>query len=40
MVLVAKAELAASVLDQLHEAEEPAWILGRLTAGSGLVRYR
>ena len=40
MVLVAKADLAAEVLDRLHESEEPAWILGRLTAGSGLVRYR
>jgi len=40
MVLVVKAELAAAVLDQLHEAEEPAWSLGRLVAGSGLVRYR
>ncbi len=40
MVLVAKADLAAEVLDCLHESEEPAWILGRLTAGSGLVRYR
>jgi phosphoribosylaminoimidazole (AIR) synthetase len=40
MVLVAKADVAAEVLDRLHESEEPAWILGRLTAGSGLVRYR
>ena len=40
MVLVVKAEDAASVLDQLHAAEEPAWVMGRLVPGSGLVRYR
>ncbi len=40
MVLVVKPDQAAGVLDLLHESEEPAWILGRLTAGSGHVRYR
>ena len=24
----------------LHAAEEPAWVMGRLTSGSGIVRYR
>ncbi|MFZ1375313.1 MAG: phosphoribosylformylglycinamidine cyclo-ligase [Geothrix sp.] len=40
MVLVVKADRAQEVLDELHAAEEPAWVLGRLTAGSGIVRYR
>lgn len=40
MVLVAKAAQAEAVLAALHEAEEPAWILGELTAGSGVVTYR
>ena len=40
MVLVVKAERAAEVLDQLHGAEEPAWVLGRLVKGAGVVRYR
>jgi phosphoribosylformylglycinamidine cyclo-ligase len=40
MVLVVKADRAQAVLDQLHEAEEPAWVLGRLVTGSGVVRYR
>jgi len=40
MVLVAKAEDAAAVLDRLHAAEEPAWVMGRLIPGAGLVRYR
>ncbi len=40
MVLVVKPDQAAGVLDLLHESEEPAWLLGRLTAGSGHVRYR
>jgi phosphoribosylformylglycinamidine cyclo-ligase len=40
MVLVVKAEHVEEVLVELHEAEEPAWVLGRLIAGSGLVRYR
>jgi hypothetical protein len=35
-----KADRLAEVLDQLHEAEEPAWVLGRLKAGSGVVTYR
>ena len=39
MVLVAKADLAAEVLDRLHESEEPAWILGRLVRGTGRVTY-
>ena len=40
MVLVVKADLVTEVLDHLHENEEPAWILGRLISGSGLVCYR
>jgi phosphoribosylaminoimidazole (AIR) synthetase len=40
MVLVVKPELAEAVLTQLHEAEEPAWVLGRLVKGAGSVRYR
>ena len=40
MVLVAKADRADEVLADLHAAEEPAWVLGRLTPGSGVVRYR
>jgi phosphoribosylformylglycinamidine cyclo-ligase len=40
MVLVAKADQAQAVLDSLHEAEEPAWVLGRLVKGVGAVRYR
>lgn len=40
MVLVAKAGQAQAVLDALHEAEEPAWILGELAAGTGVVKYR
>jgi phosphoribosylformylglycinamidine cyclo-ligase len=40
MVLVAKAERVEEVLADLHAAEEPAWVMGRLTAGSGVVRYR
>jgi phosphoribosylformylglycinamidine cyclo-ligase len=40
MVLVVKAERVEEVLTELHEAEEPAWVLGRLTPGSGVVRYR
>lgn len=40
MVLVAKAERVEEVLDELHEAEEPAWVLGRLVKGTGAVRYR
>lgn len=40
MVLVVKAEQVTAVLDHLHENEEPAWILGRLISGSGLVCYR
>ena len=40
MVLVVKADRAQEVLDELHAAEEPAWVLGRLTVGSGIVRYR
>ena len=40
MVLVVKADLVGEVLDLLHEAEEPAWVLGRLVKGTGLVRYQ
>lgn len=40
MVLVVKADRTAAVLDQLHAAEEPAWVLGRLVPGSGQVSYR
>jgi phosphoribosylformylglycinamidine cyclo-ligase len=40
MVLVAKADRAEEVLADLHAAEEPAWVLGRLVQGIGLVKYR
>ena len=40
MVLVAKADRAEEVLAELHAAEEPAWVLGRLVKGSGVVTYR
>lgn len=40
MVLVAKADRAEEVLTDLHAAEEPAWVLGRLVSGTGGVRYR
>jgi len=40
MVLVVKADRVDDVLADLHAAEEPAWVLGRLTPGSGVVRYR
>ena len=40
MVLVVKANRVDEVLDQLHEAEEPAWVLGRLVKGTGKVSYR
>jgi phosphoribosylformylglycinamidine cyclo-ligase len=40
MVLIVKAERVTNVLDQLHEAEEPAWVLGRLIKGTGVVSYR
>ena len=40
MVLVAKADRASEVLADLHAQEEPAWVLGRLVKGTGLVRYR
>jgi len=40
MVLVAKADRADAVLAELHAAEEPAWVLGRLVKGSGAVVYR
>ena len=40
MVLVAKADRAEEVLADLHAAEEPAWVLGRLVQGTGVVRYR
>jgi len=40
MVLVVKAERLAEVLTELHAAEEPAWVLGRLVKGTGVVTYR
>ncbi|MBK8791241.1 MAG: phosphoribosylformylglycinamidine cyclo-ligase [Holophagaceae bacterium] len=40
MVLVVKANRLEEVLADLHAAEEPAWVMGRLTSGSGIVRYR
>jgi len=40
MVLVAKADRVDDVLANLHAAEEPAWVLGRLIPGAGVVRYR
>jgi phosphoribosylaminoimidazole (AIR) synthetase len=40
MVLVVKPELAAEVLAHLHADEEPAWVLGRLVKGTGVVAYR
>jgi phosphoribosylformylglycinamidine cyclo-ligase len=40
MVLMVKAERVAQVLAELHAAEEPAWVMGRLVKGSGVVRYR
>jgi phosphoribosylaminoimidazole (AIR) synthetase len=40
MVLVAQADQAEAVLAELHAAEEPAWVLGRLAKGSGAVVYR
>ncbi len=40
MVLVVKANRVTEVLDQLREAEEPAWVLGRLVKGTGKVSYK
>jgi phosphoribosylformylglycinamidine cyclo-ligase len=40
MVLIVKADRVGEVLAELHAAEEPAWVLGRLVKGSGLVTYR
>jgi len=40
MVLIVKAERADEVLAELHAAEEPAWIMGRLVKGTGVVTYR
>jgi len=40
MVLVVKADRVAEVLADLHTAEEPAWVLGELKAGTGVVSYR
>ena len=40
MVLMVQADRVEEVLADLHAAEEPAWVLGRLTSGSGVVRYR
>jgi hypothetical protein len=30
----------SQVLVELHAAEEPAWIMGRLVKGTGVVTYR
>jgi phosphoribosylaminoimidazole (AIR) synthetase len=40
MVLIVKADRVDAVLAKLHENEEPAWVLGRLVPGSGVVSYR
>ncbi len=40
MVLVVKAERLEEVLAELHAAEEPAWVMGRLVKGTGVVSYR
>jgi phosphoribosylaminoimidazole (AIR) synthetase len=40
MVLVVKPEFLAEVLAELHAAEEPAWVMGRLVSGTGVVTYR
>ncbi len=40
MVLVVKADRVGEVLADLHADEEPAWVLGKLTAGTGVVKYR
>ena len=40
MVLVVKADRVGEVLAGLHASEEPAWVLGRLVQGSGVVSYR
>jgi len=40
MVLIVKAERTDEVLAELHAAEEPAWIMGRLVKGTGVVTYR
>jgi phosphoribosylformylglycinamidine cyclo-ligase len=40
MVLVVKADRLAEVLAELHAAEEPAWVMGRLVKGTGVVTYR
>ncbi|MDP1832935.1 MAG: phosphoribosylformylglycinamidine cyclo-ligase [Geothrix sp.] len=40
MVLIVKAGHVAEVLAGLHANEEPAWVLGRLVQGTGVVSYR
>jgi phosphoribosylformylglycinamidine cyclo-ligase len=40
MVLVVKADRVSQVLVELHAAEEPAWVMGRLVKGTGVVTYR
>jgi phosphoribosylaminoimidazole (AIR) synthetase len=40
MVLVVKADRAEAVLAELHANEEPAWVLGALKPGTGVVTYR
>jgi phosphoribosylformylglycinamidine cyclo-ligase len=40
MVLVVKADRVSEVLAELHANEEPAWVMGELKAGTGVVSYR
>ncbi len=40
MVLVVPAGHVENVLTELHAAEEPAWVMGRLVKGTGIVSYR
>ena len=40
MVLVVKPDRAVEVLADLHASGEPAWVLGELQVGSGVVSYR
>jgi phosphoribosylformylglycinamidine cyclo-ligase len=40
MVLVVKPDQVEKMLVDLHAAEEPAWVMGRLVRGSGVVKYK
>lgn len=40
MVLVVKSVEVEAVLAELHTQEEPAWVLGHLVKGSGVVTYK